>query len=992
MASSSRDQEPGGFLQPTLPSPPASSVNSPSAARFVLPQPRSRPLRSGSSKESDFVSHVEQKLLAISRRYENRFSATLSEEVNPDVAGRGYKDIGEEIRDLDPVVDLVWISGTPSLQITFLLTIALTMMTSLPSFPFMPRPTFQLLHKLDLMFASLLKGVSAESGEPLPGSETGRSKLSTTEKVRMRGIVERTRISVVEVAGKDGSLADVSIVAQSIMTDTEDDFNMTTDNDDDMDALEDEGSHRRWEMDIARVYERTIMELGMALDTSARHRKTKYTFHGLALCNVPADGRSSTKLENIILLIETLYGGGHRHTAFIHPPIKKAFAATPSIEILATSPDITMPSYQTGGVNIRLAVADFNKTVTPNPRTQQNKESIANADRALEQFTDGSTTIAETPLLDESGCSLGFLGQHRDMPFFVSHAKPPDPDKGKETRLSSRAVSQDGSSQDSSLTELSSPGASPFHNPSKINGQPSPLKLPPTSYPGSYQDTKNLTPPGAQALCLRIQPTRKPILCPSETRRIKWGHHDMKIDIFLNGDLCSSSYIPETAFHKKDGVRDIYSGVRVGWVTEKPWVLLPSTSKVSDFANRSPGAASRSSGDVKNRWENISNALRSTANSYAPSEGNELPPTNDCLSSLANYKMPATLPEMLETGNRQYAIIDVVIVAGRGRKEHASAPYLMNPMPLKLEGSRDPSPTRPKPENNALEPRKRGRIAHPTRSAADSEILSQGFSLEYRRRSSASTVTPVPTPVPAIQPKRNRMIYHDVIDTRQTWEEELRGIIDQAASDAKRLITRSKPADPLDGPDLPAHISTASTIAGSTSEGSGTPQIPSPSKIVTLKYTSPSRRLPALAAPASPTPAPTIMKKPPRKRKHTTSSSSSPDQPLSQLRPKSSFTPLQPHLKPLTVPSIPLFPAQTPTPTLPTLPLSSSSGPAKPYPRNAKRTKAVYQQAKPFAIPPLSRNSVVSYSEGGVVRQVRSERGGCFREEGVLVGVRFVVG
>ena len=154
-----------------------------------------------------------------------------------------------------------------SLQTAFLLTIALTVMTSLPYFPFMPRPTFQLLQKLDLAFASLLEGVSVETGEPLPGSETGRSRLSITEKVRMRGIVERTRIAIVEVAGKDGSLADVSTMSQSRMTDTEDDFNVTTENED-MDVLEDESSHRRWEMDIARVYERTIVELGMALDVS----------------------------------------------------------------------------------------------------------------------------------------------------------------------------------------------------------------------------------------------------------------------------------------------------------------------------------------------------------------------------------------------------------------------------------------------------------------------------------------------------------------------------------------------------------------------------------------------------------------------------------------------------------------------------------------------------------------------------------------------------
>lgn len=259
-------------------------MSSPSAVRAILPHPRSKPLKKGSPKESDFINYVEQKLLAISRRYGNRFSAALGEEENPDIEGRGYKGLEEELRDLDAVIDVVWISGTrkivltvsknshgrlsmrtASLQIAFLLTIALMVSTSLPSFPFAPRPTFHLLRKMDLAFASLLKGANFETGEPLPGSESGRGRLSTTEKVRIRGIVERTRVAVVEVAGKDGSMADVKIVAQAV-TDTEEDFNLTED--DDTDILEDESSHRRWEMDIARVYERTIVELGMALDAS----------------------------------------------------------------------------------------------------------------------------------------------------------------------------------------------------------------------------------------------------------------------------------------------------------------------------------------------------------------------------------------------------------------------------------------------------------------------------------------------------------------------------------------------------------------------------------------------------------------------------------------------------------------------------------------------------------------------------------------------------
>ncbi|KAL8836626.1 MAG: hypothetical protein Q9170_002849 [Blastenia crenularia] len=221
MAAISHAKEPGGFLHPTLPSLPASSVHSPATAHSILPTPRSRPLKPGSSKESDLVNYIEQKLLAISRRYENRFTLGLSGEENPDVGGRGYKDIGEEIRDLDP--------------------------------------------KLDLAFSSLLKGVNTATGEPLPGFGGERGRLSTTEKVRMRGIVERTRVEVVAVAGKEGSLAGVKNVAP-VDTDTEDDFNMTED--DDVENWEDESSHRRWEMDIAKVYEKTIVELGVALDAA----------------------------------------------------------------------------------------------------------------------------------------------------------------------------------------------------------------------------------------------------------------------------------------------------------------------------------------------------------------------------------------------------------------------------------------------------------------------------------------------------------------------------------------------------------------------------------------------------------------------------------------------------------------------------------------------------------------------------------------------------
>ena len=152
-----------------------------------------------------------------------------------------------------------------SLQTAYLLTIALSVVNYLPAFSFAPRSTFHLLHKLDIAFSSLLQGMNCETGEQLPGFEGSRGKLSTTEKVRMKGLVERTRIAVVEIAGKGSSVTGTESMAQS-HDDTGND--LMTDDNDDMDDQEVNGNHGRWEMEIARVYEKTIVELGLSLEGS----------------------------------------------------------------------------------------------------------------------------------------------------------------------------------------------------------------------------------------------------------------------------------------------------------------------------------------------------------------------------------------------------------------------------------------------------------------------------------------------------------------------------------------------------------------------------------------------------------------------------------------------------------------------------------------------------------------------------------------------------
>lgn len=169
------------------------------------------------------------------------------------------------VRPPDQFVRRFLTSVVANLQVSYLLAIALSVCTYLPSFPFSPQPTFHLLDKLDLAFASLLRGANVETGERLPGFDglLGARGIDTTKKVRMKGTVERTRTTVVEVAAKhESSLGDISSQQAQDM-DGETTMEDGSDSDEESLVVEHRGT---WEMKVATVYEKTMMLLGESLD------------------------------------------------------------------------------------------------------------------------------------------------------------------------------------------------------------------------------------------------------------------------------------------------------------------------------------------------------------------------------------------------------------------------------------------------------------------------------------------------------------------------------------------------------------------------------------------------------------------------------------------------------------------------------------------------------------------------------------------------------
>lgn len=266
----------GGFL---LSPAPSSTFTASTSHNPTLPRPREHPLKSGGAKESAFIRYADQQLLTVQRRFAKRTTSSAAQPAtshNSDggressnrfpsavlEASPGYRSMKEACKDIEELVDVVWVSGTPSLQVPYLINLALLLSQIVPAMPVKARSLFRVLAKLDHCFASLITGKDVETGEALPGFEGGRRGLSGTEKVRIRSLVERTRVAVVEAFKKGEFEYEEADDGDEMDTDMEGELVLEGH---DLEGAEVEGEDS-WDMQLAGVYDRTIVELGDSLE------------------------------------------------------------------------------------------------------------------------------------------------------------------------------------------------------------------------------------------------------------------------------------------------------------------------------------------------------------------------------------------------------------------------------------------------------------------------------------------------------------------------------------------------------------------------------------------------------------------------------------------------------------------------------------------------------------------------------------------------------
>ena len=229
-----------------------SSATGTTGAHVTLPLTRRHPLKPGSPKEIALIDYIDGKVLYISRRYAKKFSDEHKNDPIP-----GYEEFGQLIQDLDIVFDVVWISGTPSLQVPYLLQLAGLLSSDMPSFPFSPGPTFRMLKKFDLAFSQLLTTPSPTNGN----SKNESQQVSATDCVRIKSLVEATRIAATEVATQSGIMKTVDLSTEDSSDDDDEDEDTQVESDED----DFDGNPNKTAVGLGKIYERTLTILGDVL-------------------------------------------------------------------------------------------------------------------------------------------------------------------------------------------------------------------------------------------------------------------------------------------------------------------------------------------------------------------------------------------------------------------------------------------------------------------------------------------------------------------------------------------------------------------------------------------------------------------------------------------------------------------------------------------------------------------------------------------------------
>ncbi|KAL5604262.1 hypothetical protein BROUX41_002240 [Berkeleyomyces rouxiae] len=219
----SRFDKPGIWTPAILPEPAGLTdtqhTSNPLPTEFPvlkgLPRQRHQPLREGFQQASFARRFVDACLMNIQQRNLRQLTDLLG---GTTAAAEGekaaYKSFAEVCEDADRIVNFLWYTGSPFLQIPYLFDLIVEFTELAETMGPAPIPTLIVLRKLDHVFASLTCQKNIATGEVVVGTDS--YSMTQTDIVRLQAIISEVRSKMWEKLNK-------AEPAEGISADEEDD-------------------------------------------------------------------------------------------------------------------------------------------------------------------------------------------------------------------------------------------------------------------------------------------------------------------------------------------------------------------------------------------------------------------------------------------------------------------------------------------------------------------------------------------------------------------------------------------------------------------------------------------------------------------------------------------------------------------------------------------------------------------------------------------------
>ena len=471
--------------------------------------------------------------------------------------------------------------------------------------------------------------------------------------------------------------------------------------------------------------------------------------------------------------------------------------------------------------------------------------------------------------------------------------------------------------------------------------------------PASIEPNPNYKPPCIpHALCLTVFLSKLSFARSQDKRTV----FDVKIDVYFNGELCGSHFVPRRCASENFSMTEHivrFTGRRIGRLLEKPFVFVPSGQNPNGSLRQNQRGEVAYAG-AQQRWDELASALIAEADKIGKDEKGERPVLGEYLESLAQLSMPKQVENMQKAGSPQFGVLDVIITWGIGSKKGANTPYIIEPTTIRSQNftaaenvqitDQVPAQGIPKtPENSNATPKSRSQALANAKSIDDSS----GTSPSSRRRTSIAisdhhridTAAPYKRPYRALSiekpVRRSRGHYHDVLTATRTQEEEFDLITTAAVSATNAGYNPTFLAGGRKG-------KASCAPAAESSPFSSAPR--------TSDVTPPQEKVVRMENPPDPGPVTREWGTP---RMQT------------GRRDFHFLTPIRP---PVATPGV---------------------NRREQFPTTQPNTAALDDC---FVTPALSEDCVATYAPCGVLRNVGAARGWVFSEEGVIMGARFIIG